>query len=287
MYEQEITGRHKSAFVIAVDTSKSMCEPMTLRGGKTVVKADAVARAVNTILTELVDRANREGEYRDYYDIAVLGYGNGGVRSLIGGWNSEFIPVAELARRRPEMRRSVADIESDSGERIAYTTSSEEWIAPQAGGDTPMYEAFDCIRVLLKKWCADPRNRESFPPVVINITDGEASDCDPAELRDVAGKIKELGTLDGNVLLFNIHIASDTAAKPVLLPSESEIDRDNRYASLLADCSSRIPEPFERMIMAERGGNAAPPFVAMSYNASMVELLSMLDIGSRSVTDIR
>ncbi len=67
------------------------------------------------------------------------------------------------------------------------------------------------MRDIAAAWCADPAHAESFPPMVFNITDGEATDCDDAGTGcAVADQIKSLRTADGNVLLVNIHIAAGT-----------------------------------------------------------------------------
>ena len=70
-YTQSITRRHRTAFVLAIDQSGSMVEELEFRGRRTS-KAAAVAEVANSLLSELLLRATREGEVRDYYDIAVI-----------------------------------------------------------------------------------------------------------------------------------------------------------------------------------------------------------------------
>ena len=116
-----------------------------------------------------------------------------------------------------------------------------------------------------------------------NITDGEATDCDNEELRAVCDQIKALGTVDGNVLLINIHIAAGDTERPVFFPEAHEARYTNRYASLLYDCSSEMPAVFNEAIREAKGPGAIPPFRGMSYNASAAQLVAMLNIGSISV----
>lgn len=139
------------------------------------------------------------------------------------------------------------------------------------------------IRDLAAEWVLRPENAESFPPVVFNITDGEATDCDGEELRTVAEQIRSLATADGNVLLVNIHIATAADMRPLLFPEPSEEHYANRYASLLYDCSSTMPEPFHAAIRELKGAGALPPFRGLCFNASAAELVSALNIGSISV----
>ena len=67
----------------------------------------------------------------------------------------------------------------------------------------------------------------------------------------------------------------------------TEIGADNRYARLLAEMSSTVPEPMNEAVRRFRGDFALPPFIAMSYNASITEAVALLDIGSRSATVLR
>lgn len=82
MYEQEITRRHRTAFIIAVDRSQSMCEEIVSNGRK-VSKAVAVSEITSRIVSELIMRARREDGIHDYYDIALIGYSGDDVRSII------------------------------------------------------------------------------------------------------------------------------------------------------------------------------------------------------------
>lgn len=113
--------------------------------------------------------------------------------------------------------------------------------------------------------------------------DDEATDCDGEELRTVAEQIRSLATADGNVLLVNIHIATAADMRPLLFPEPSEEHYANRYASLLYDCSSTMPEPFHAAIRELKGAGALPPFRGLCFNASAAELVSALNIGSISV----
>lgn len=69
MYTQEITRRHRAAFIIAIDRSGSMQE--LVHFGKTVLKkSEAVAYTANTLISELIDRCRRTDGMRNYYDMA-------------------------------------------------------------------------------------------------------------------------------------------------------------------------------------------------------------------------
>ena len=284
MYEQEITRQHRTAFVIAIDQSKSMIEDVSFNG-ECMSKAKAVARITDNLINELILRAYREEEVRDYYDIAILGYADDEVYPLIDP-NRYFIPVTELNKYKPKQTTIIIERLLPDGSLHQHKEDCNIWISPKAEGNTPMYEAMMQIREIVSEWCLKPQNAESFPPIIFNITDGECSDCTPPELRAITEQIRNLATADGNVLLINIHLSSGVNSSAVIFPSQDEIDPDNHYMRLLADCSSIMPEAFTPLIRSQRGILAIPPFRAMSYNASLSELIAMLNIGSRSITNL-
>ena len=84
-------------------------------------------------------------------------------------------------------------------------------------------------------------------------------------------------------MLVNIHIAAGDTPHTVFFPSAEEASYPNRYAEVLYDCSSPMPEVFNEAIREAKGPGAMPPFRGMSYNASAAQLVTMLNIGSISV----
>ncbi len=279
MYTQSITRNRRTAFVLAIDFSGSMNERIRF-GRRTTTKAEAVATVANRLLFDLTERARRSDGIRDYYDIALVGYAGGGTLPLLG--ERGFHSIAEVAARGAEPPAAKAEYRlPDGSAALLDEVAVPRWVEPHAEGETPMYEALLEVRDLVAEWTSRPENAASFPPVVFNITDGEASDCDDAELREVCSRIRSLRTDDGNVLLINIHIASGTEEKALLFPTADEAAYGNRYASLLYDCSSQMPAAFDAAIRELRGGT--PPYRGMSYNASVQELVAVLNIGSISV----
>ena len=282
MYTQSITRTHRTAFVLAIDGSGSMSEEIRFRG-RTATKAEAVAAITNDLLFELVERARRDDGVRDYYDIAVIVYsGDDEIRPLLPE-GRRMMAVSELAALETPVRTETVEHRLPDGTIALREIPSPAWIEPHAAGQTPMYQALAEVRDLVAEWCARTANAESFPPVVFNITDGEATDCDAEELRAVAEQIRSLGTADGNALLINIHIAADESGRSVFFPTEEEAAYPNRYARLLYDCSSPMPALFDAAIREAKGPGALPPFRGMSFNASAAELIAMLNIGSISV----
>ena len=73
----------------------------------------------------------------------------------------------------------------------------------------PMCEALSAASKALQDWTA--QHPDSYPPMVINVTDGDATDGNPEPL---AQEVMALGTNDGNALLYNAHL-SEMSAMPV------------------------------------------------------------------------
>ena len=165
-YTQSITRRHRTAFVLAIDQSGSMVEELEFRGRRTS-KAAAVAEVANSLLSELLLRATREGEVRDYYDIAVVGYSGEGVHSLLSA-DETFVPVSALRNAVRNTRRVSIERRLPDGQPAFNEVTVSEWIAPAASGQTPMYEALLYVHDLVEAWCRRPEHRESFPPLVFN-----------------------------------------------------------------------------------------------------------------------
>lgn len=282
MYTQSITRTHRTAFILLIDGSGSMSERIRF-AGRAMSKSEAVTDITNGLLFELIERARRSDGVRDYYDIAVLGYsGNDEVYSLLPG-TQPMHSVTELAALEPQVRRRTIECRQPDDSIALREVPTPVWVEATAAGQTPMYEAMRQARDLAAAWCAHPAHAGSFPPTIFNITDGEATDCSEEELIAISEQIRTLGTSDGNVLLLNIHIAADDTQRTVFFPSEEETDLPNRYASTLYRASSVMPAIFNEAIREAKGPGALPPFRGMSYNASLDELIAMLNIGSISV----
>src|SRR5262249_11524508 len=120
----------------------------------------------------------------------------------------------------------------------------------------------------------------SFPPIVINITDGEATDGDPSGAADA---IKRLASSDGDVLVFNLHIPSQRST-PIEFP-DSDAGLPDQFAQLLFRMSSLLP-PYMRSIAQQEGHNVSDGTRGFVFNANMESVIKFLDIGTRP-SDLR
>ena len=280
MYSQEITRCHLAAIVIAVDQSSSMNGRVRLHRDE-ISKAEAVSMVVGRMIDELILRSRRDNGYRHYYDIALVGYSGDRVYPLFGD-DIAFYPITMLAGHHVRRVPYMISYHTLQDEICSFCESVSLWVEPRAQGATPLYKMIKRVTALVEEWCAKEENRDSFPPLVFNISDGEASDADYEMLRSAARHLRQSGTNDGNTLFVNVHISSNTECKPIVFPTSWEIPSSLRYARLLMEMSSIVPDQLNQYVGDCRATYAQPPYIAMSYNTSISELIAMLNIGTRS-----
>ena len=280
MYRCEIDRRHKIAIVLAIDQSGSM-EQEVAANMTTVSKAEIVASVVGELIEELLLYSKCDNIYRDYYDIAVVGYSSSGIRSLISD-KLEFVTISELAKRSVERVYINFKCKLCSGEVIVVPYGFPKWVEPMASGSTPMCEVLESVAELLEDWCAQPHHRECFPPIFVNISDGMPNGREAEQLIALSERIKGISTEDGNVLFVNINISSGGSGASFVYPSVDDIPRENNSAMLLAQMSSVLPKRLEYVVHRKRIVNSKPPYLALGYNISPMEFISMLNLGSQS-----
>jgi hypothetical protein len=272
-YSAEISRTNPSCFLFLIDRSGSMDDPLTTGEGRRT-KADGVADAVNRLLQNLVIKCAKSEGVRDYYYAGVIGYGSKVDVAFSGALaGKELVAISEIADNPARVEERTKKIDDGAGGLVDQTVKFPVWFDAIARGGTPMCGALDRARTILDGWVTD--HPEGFPPIVINITDGESTDGDPT---GAAERLRALQGSDGNVLLFNAHISSHQAS-PIEFPDD-ESTLPDEYAKLLFRISSELPR---YMQSAARGegyaiSDGARGFV---FNADMVSVIRFLDIGTR------
>jgi hypothetical protein len=277
-YAQAINRANKGCFVFLLDQSYSMEEPL---GNSTRRKCDELCTAVNAWVRNMTIRASGDEGIKDWLDVAVIGYrtdeqAKSIIESALAG------PLAgKILLSNKELGENPAGVDNvvqtftdeETQEIVEMPIQAPVWVTPRAEGGTPMCNVLDFAFPILEEWVqAHPK---SFPPIVINITDGESQDGDPIPYADA---LKQLGTEDGNVLLFNCHL-SMTASDPFLFPASCEVLPDP-LARVLFEMSSPLPEAIVARANAE-GFELPPNARGMAFNADMVSLIKFLDMGTK------
>ena len=176
-YSAEISRLNPSCFLFLIDQSYSMTDQF-FTGEIQMPKANGVSDAINKLLQNLVIKCSKDEGVRDYYNIGVIGYGQK-VTPAFGANLSgkELIPLSEVANNPLRVEERVKKVSDGAGGIIDTNVKFPIWFDPTADNGTPMCEAFQKATGIIQNWLE--QHPESFPPVVINITDGESTDGNP------------------------------------------------------------------------------------------------------------
>ena len=272
-YSAEISRSSPTCFVVLMDQSGSMADSF---GGTEVHyrKADALADVVNRTLHDLVLRCTKTEEIRNYFHVAMIGYG-GTVGSAFSGAlaGRGMVPISEVGEQPARLENRTKKVADGAGGLVDQIVRFPIWVEPAANGGTPMCAALREAQSLLSQWLAEHPN--CFPPVVLHITDGESTDGDP---RTGGKALVDLLSSDGNVLVYNCHLSSDKAQK-IEYPSSSEV-LPNDFARALFDISSVLPAEFRRAA-SEIGRILESGARGFVFNGDAVSLVQFFDIGTR------
>jgi hypothetical protein len=277
-YTAEISRANPSCFLFLIDQSGSMADPFGA-GESSRRKADGVADAINRLLQNLVIKCAKEEGVRDYYHVGVIGYGAHIGPAFSGPLaGRELVPISEIGNMPARIEERTKKVDDGAGGLVDQSIRFPIWFDPVANGGTPMCQALGLAREILEKWLS--QHPACFPPIVINITDGESTDGDPTAAADA---IRRLSSNDGEVLLFNVHLSSQRAT-PIEFP-DTEVGLPDRFAQLLFRMSSPLPA-YMRSIAQQEGYRVSEGTRGFVFNADIVAVIRFLDIGTRP-SDLR
>ncbi len=283
-YSAEISRTAPTAFLFLLDQSASMQDAFggaKEKGDAAPSKARVLADTVNKLLQNLILRCAKEDGVRDYFHVGVIGYGQR-VQPVVRpapdqGATDVLIPISHLAEQPLRMEQRTKEVPDGSGGVTKRRVQTPIWFDPQAKNGTPMCQALDLAAQTVRDWIdLHPHN---YPPIVLNVTDGEATDGDPLQY---AQQVRSFATDDGDVLLFNIHL-SESEEPAVELPDAMGELPDDEYARQLYQMSSTLP--FSMRAAAEQEGyRVTLDTRGFVFNADPVALVRFLEIGTRPST---
>jgi hypothetical protein len=288
-YEQPWQSLHPGCLILLVDQSGSMEEAFggtQLGSGKK--KCDMVATVLNKLLNEFIASNTSNKTIKPRADVTAIGYNGNGLSWLLPG-TSDSKPFTTL----PELKASPIRVEkrstkemTDTGDVVTYDVEFYVWVEPAANGRTPMCAALARARDVAQQW--KDAHPDNYPPVVINITDGQASDVkdetNPVELIEAVKQLKEVETADGATLLFICHL-TDKPDAPVSFPSSETSLPNDKLARLLFSLADEIPQTAVRTIKSDTGTELLPGARAFIYNGDAGSVRQMFVFATVSAKD--
>jgi len=283
-YSQEISRQNKALILFLLDQSYSMLEPL---GNSNSRKCDECCSAINGWLQNMAIRASGDEGIKDWMDIGVIGYRTDASANpiidsalqghLMGQWIVSIAEIGQSPARIDTRMQYVPD--EQTGEMLEFPCEMPVWVDAVAEGGTPMCHMLYHTHEVVADWIS--RHPNSFPPIIVHITDGESQDGNPLPYAE---SVKRLYTSNGYVLLFNCHL-SMTAADPFMFPA-STFGLPDHLAQVLYHMSSVLPDPFYQHAVAE-GFPLQHDARGMAFNADMVCLIQFLNMGTQAAPGLR
>lgn len=274
-YTAEIKRTNPACFLFLIDQSGSMADDWGGSPGKK--KADGLATIINRLLQELILACPTDAEAvkpRDYFSVGVIGYGASVGPAFVGPLaGRELALISEVAEKPARLEERSKQVDDGAGGLTSQTVRFPIWFDPTANGGTPMCQALSSAQNILTTWLS--QHQDSFPPIVVNITDGESTDGDPTA---AAESLKNLKTNDGNVLLLNVHLSSK-GGEPILFP-DGDGNLPDQYAKLLYQLSSPLTDGM-KLRATQKGINAGQSSRGFVFNADPKAVIQFLEIGTR------
>ena len=283
-YTADISRTNPACFLFLIDQSGSMTQAFAGQPGQR--KMDGAADVINRVLDTISQRCSQGMDIRDYFHIGVIGYntdqrGNPTITSILPGTTLEepFLLISQVVDVAEVEERQVREPDGAGG-LVEVSRRFPVWLHPKAEYGTPMCGAFEVAAQALEAWVG--QYPDSFPPIVINVSDGAASDGDP---EGPARRIVGIQTGDGSTLLFNVHL-SEVSANPIQYPDGEERLPQDDYALAMFRMSSALPDS-SRSQAASLDLAVNENSRGYVFNANMEALVQFMDIGTRAASNLQ
>ena len=286
-YSRSMSSNMPGLVMILIDQSRSMQEECPSYSNMT--KANILSLNVNRVLAELCLRNTKDvmgkPQIKPRIDVSVIGYGHEPktkeirVESAFGGKLSGKMIIS-----LPEIAGNYIRLETYQEGDNRGTTKIPIWIEPQSVGQTPMGAAFRKATEVLENWVST--HKASFPPVVLNFTDGEVNDVSPRKLSKIVKRLTKIETNDGAVLLFNCHISSGTGISCMLPSDISEVPKEES-ARLMFEMSSKFPSLMQSLAKGRGFPDMNDETRGFAYNVDVANFVHFLQIGTVGLSERR
>ena len=289
MYRQRIDSNKPALILFLIDRSGSMYEDW---GSSTFSESlsEGAAVAINEVIYDMaLNGCVTQDGIKDRVHIGVYGYGDGRVEWAIDslsegkGWAAAEDWVTGFGRKVD------VPVSEDAGRIISKEVPF--WVEPVSDGSTPMCAALRKASEVVQSHIQ--HHPDSYPPIVINITDGLPTDTgvpiydvdnyspDWDVVRDAASAVTSITCDDGNVLLLNIHLTCAVDGDQLVFPDQAPPGCDETVENMVL-ISSVLPAN-----MVLKGKELGLPIRenahALILDADRVMLTKFLDIGTTQV----
>ena len=191
-------------------------------------KIDALATGINRLIADLITLCEvGEDKPRNCFDVGVIGYTtdrndppNPIVGSVLAGEQGtlagrDLVSLSDLFDDplAVEDRQKMAD--DGQGGLMSMTFRVPVWYrrpSKEAMGGRPMCAAFHYVYHIAASWCAAHPN--SFPPMVIHLTDGESDDGDPVPFANALESLLNRRRRAPSVQLLHLGVAGEPGRLP-------------------------------------------------------------------------
>lgn len=262
-YQKKLGSTHPGMIIILIDQSGSM----GFKYGATT-KSEFTATAVNKTIQEIIAASTSGDIVSPRVHLCVIGYGDT-VSPLV------MATIDNVKKMETIMKDKQVD--DGAGGIVTRQIPFDIYVEAKASGSTPMAEAFALAKQYAKAFCENPIYKEvSYPPIVINITDGE-----PDNFQTASAEAKEMmknATDDGDLIFINAHLGNDHT-KVVTLPNSNKEFSGDKLAEFLFDISSVLPEGLAASAK-EQEFNVEPGARGFMFNADTVKLIKLLRFGT-------
>lgn len=229
MYNNSFTRHNPGLLIFLVDQSGSMENTLL---DKNYNLAQMVSDAINSILNMLLYKNCYGEEIRRTSFVCIIGYGS--------DWDNAEILLAEWIDNINKPLVQVRDLLNTDLKKKWNNDAywMEIYRKADNGGMTPMASAFSLAKDVTAAWIEEHNGLQDPAPCIINITDGYPSD-DEFELISAANDIMKIGVPDGNSIIFNIHVSTDSNISKYEFPIDATLCSDELYR-MLYELSSTI-----------------------------------------------
>ena len=231
-------------------------------------KASAECGIIDQVINELIVQNTSNGVIDDRYNIAVLGYGDYVFNCLKG---NGIQSLNELNDNPIFVKTHIKEIRTRQGVKTVEQ-KRPVWVKPRSRGGAYLNKALNSVKKLVDKWTEE--HMDSFPPIIIHITEYRYHGAEDSEMIQLAKEIKSLLTNDGNALFFNIHLTWNENTVPVVFPSNESKISESYYGSMYYLMSSVLPQSFyNNMRIRENSTEYQEQHIGFAMNIKISDLL--------------